>query len=64
MWSHPQFPVDLFTFTVEILSGKLIFCTVLDSKIRFFKSQIHINPFGEQLLQIRYKDQWSKMTTS
>ena len=57
MWSHPQFPADLFTFTEEILNGKLIFCAVLDCKIRFFKSQIHINPFGEQLLQIRYKDQ-------
>ena len=57
MWSHPQFPADLFTFTEEILNGKLIFCAVLDSKIQFFKRQIHINSLGEQLLQIRYKDQ-------
>ena len=25
MWSNPQFPVDLVTFTEEILNGKLHF---------------------------------------
>ena len=29
MWPNPQFPVDLVTFTEEILHGKLHFCAVL-----------------------------------
>ena len=28
MWSYPQFPADLVTFTGEILNGKLHFCAV------------------------------------
>ena len=29
MWPNPQFPTDLFTFTEEILNGKLhLLCTV------------------------------------
>ena len=31
MWPNPQFPVDLVTFTEEILNGKLRFlCSVID----------------------------------
>ena len=31
MWSNPQFPIDLVTFTEEILNGKLHFlCGVSD----------------------------------
>ena len=28
MWPNPQFPVDLVTFTEQILNGNFIFCAV------------------------------------
>ena len=36
MWTSPQFPADLITFTEKILNGKLIFCAVeLPTIIRY-----------------------------
>ena len=56
MWPSPQFPVDLVTFTEEILNGKLHICAVkgitdtcnsLNTKYKRFKS----NPTGNSLIK-------------
>ena len=31
MWANPQIPVNLVTFTEEILNGKLHFCAVIEA---------------------------------
>ena len=40
MWSNPQFPTDLVTFTEEILNGKLHF---LCSAILFIRGSTNSN---------------------
>ena len=40
MWTSPQFPADLITFTEKILNGKLIFCavelpTIIDMMVQY-----------------------------
>ena len=41
MWPNPQFPVDLVTFTEEILNGKLHFlCSVFSSKRQIIEAML------------------------
>ena len=37
MWPNPQFPANLFTFTEEILKGKLHFCAVSEFLIKSYR---------------------------
>ena len=48
MWPNPQFPVDLVTFTEEILNGKLHFCAVWNDFIDYTEDwEInHFQPSG------------------
>ena len=41
MWPNPQFPVDLITFTEEILNGKIHFCAMLHLSVSWFVFYFH-----------------------
>ena len=47
MWTNPQFPAGLVTFTEEIRNGKLLFfCAVVDTQFKLS------HPMLEQLFHI------------
>ena len=55
MWRNPQFPVDLVTFTEEILKEKLHFLTLGSSR-----SGELFNPFDTNALFLKHHEQNQK----
>ena len=61
MWSNPQFPADLVTFTEDILNRKFHFCPVI-SVFGNVTEHLDMNSKTYKLFATRYQISPGKMT--